>query len=74
MKVPGKAWLQWEAVPEGSGTRLVQTAMFAPTGFLGAVYWYSLYPIHQFVFSSLVRVIAEDAVQMAGKDNNHGTF
>ncbi len=32
MKLPGKAWLEWRAIPEGSGTRLVQDALFAPTG------------------------------------------
>jgi len=73
MKVPGKAWLQWEAVPEGSGTRLVQTAMFAPTGFLGTFYWYSLYPIHQCVFSDLVKVIAEDAARMPDIGSNSDT-
>jgi len=30
MRVPGQAWLQWEASEEGGGTRLVQTAAFAP--------------------------------------------
>jgi hypothetical protein len=39
LKVPGKAWLQFEAVPEEGGTRLVQTAFFAPTGLLGWSYW-----------------------------------
>ncbi len=61
MKVPGRAWIQWEAIPEKSGTRLVQTAMFAPTGAGGALYWYCLYPIHSVIFSDLVQAIAEDA-------------
>jgi hypothetical protein len=61
MKVPGRAWLQWEAVPEGSGTRLVQTAMFAPRGFFGTLYWYLLYPFHQFIFGDLVRAIVNTA-------------
>ncbi len=30
MKVPGRAWLEFETRPEGDGTRLVQTAYFAP--------------------------------------------
>ena len=64
MKVPGRAWLQWETVPEGSGTRLVQTALFTPTGFLGTLYWYSLYPIHKVIFSALIRAIARDAIYM----------
>ena len=58
MKVPGKAWLQFEAIPEGGGTRLVQTAYFAPTGFLGWAYWYGIYPMHVRVFKGMLRGIA----------------
>ncbi len=61
MKVPGEAWLQWETVPEGTGTRLIQKAIFAPKGVLGVVYWYSLYPVHLFIFSDMVNAIARDA-------------
>ena len=47
MKVPGRAWLQFEALPrEPSGSRLIQTAFFAPRGLLGLLYWYGLYPVH----------------------------
>ena len=61
MKVPGKARLQWEAVPEGQGTRLVQTAMFTPNGLPGFLYWYALYPLHHLIFSGLVKAVARDA-------------
>lgn len=61
MRVPGQAWMQWEVVPEGKGTRLIQTAMFAPRGLLGTLYWASLYPIHGFIFSGLVKAIARRA-------------
>ncbi len=61
MKVPGRAWLQFEAVPEGNRTRLVQTAFFAPTGFFGWVYWYGSYPFHSVIFSHLVKAVARDA-------------
>ncbi len=61
MRVPGRAWLQFEAIPEGEGTRLVQTAFFAPTGFLGWLYWYGIYPLHALIFSDLVDALAEDA-------------
>jgi len=64
MKVPGRAWLQWETVPEGSGTRLVQTALFAPTGLWGTLYWYSLYPVHKVIFSDLIDAVVRDAVYM----------
>ena len=62
MKVPGKAWLQFEAVPEGQGTRLIQTAFFAPTGFFGWLYWYGIYPLHSRIFSDLVGAVAREAL------------
>jgi uncharacterized protein YbjT (DUF2867 family) len=65
MKVPGTAWLQFEAIPEGDGTRLVQTAFFAPTGFLGWLYWYGIYPVHSMIFSDLVEAVARDASSAA---------
>ena len=65
MKVPGKAWLQFEAVPEDGGTRLIQTAYFAPTGFFGWAYWYGIYPIHAWIFSDMVKAIARDALALA---------
>lgn len=61
MKVPGRAWLQFEAVSEGGATRLVQTAFFVPTGFLGWLYWYATYPLHAWIFSDLVDALARDA-------------
>ena len=61
MKVPGRAWLQWEAVPDGTGTRLVQTALFEPIGLAGHLYWNLLYPVHKIIFSGLVRAIASRA-------------
>lgn len=58
MKVPGRAWLQFEALPEGDGTRLVQTAIFQPIGLAGQLYWNLLYPIHRIMFSGMVRRLA----------------
>jgi uncharacterized protein YbjT (DUF2867 family) len=63
MKVPGRAWLQWEAIPEDNGTRLVQTAIFQPIGLGGQMYWNALYPFHTFIFSGLVRKIAQRATE-----------
>jgi uncharacterized protein YbjT (DUF2867 family) len=56
MKVPGKAWLQFE-VDSGpdSGTVVTQTAFFAPKGLTGFLYWYILYPVHSLIFSGLIR-------------------
>ncbi len=62
MKVPGLAWLQFEATPLSDGsTRLVQTAYFAPRGLAGLVYWYALYPLHAVIFSRLADTIARRA-------------
>ncbi len=61
MKVPGDASLQWEVAAEGSGSRLVQTAMFVPRGLAGVLYWYLLYPLHARIFSDLASAIARDA-------------
>lgn len=63
MKVPGRAWLQWEARPEDGGTRLVQTALFEPVGLAGVLYWYLLYPLHKLIFSDLVRAVDREARQ-----------
>jgi uncharacterized protein YbjT (DUF2867 family) len=66
MKVPGKAWLQFEIKTDEGGTRLLsQTAFFAPKGLLGLLYWYTLYPIHSLIFTGMIRKIGERAVQLA---------
>jgi uncharacterized protein YbjT (DUF2867 family) len=61
MKVPGRAWLEFEALPAAGGSRLVQTAFFAPRGLAGLAYWWVLYPIHALIFSALARRIAARA-------------
>lgn len=62
MKVPGKAWLQWQVTQhDQQRTQLVQTATFEPNGLPGTVYWYSLYPLHRLIFTDLARAIAKSA-------------
>lgn len=58
MKVPGRAWLQFETTPEGPGCRIRQTAIFDASGLAGLAYWYALYPFHRFVFAGMLRAIA----------------
>jgi hypothetical protein len=65
MKVPGYAWLQFEAKPEAGATRLIQTALFEPRGLFGYLYWWVLYPFHYFIFRSMIRRIAEQAERLA---------
>jgi uncharacterized protein YbjT (DUF2867 family) len=64
MKVPGRAWLQYEVQPSEHGSLLVQTAFFEPKGLPGLAYWYGLYPIHVLIFRGTVRVLAERAAEM----------
>jgi hypothetical protein len=60
MKVPGKAWLQFEThTRQDGGTQLVQSAFFAPKGLFGLVYWYGLYPLHSLIFSGLIRKLKQ---------------
>ncbi len=67
MKVPGKAWLEFQSIPQENGrTLLTQTAYFAPRGLGGLLYWYLLYPIHGFIFSGMIRAIASRARSLAG--------
>jgi uncharacterized protein YbjT (DUF2867 family) len=59
MKVPGRAWLQYDVTPTERGTRLAQTAFFEPKGLPGLAYWYVLYPVHGLIFRGTVRVLAK---------------
>jgi uncharacterized protein YbjT (DUF2867 family) len=59
MKLPGDAWLQYEAKPyEQGNTLLVQSAYLAPRGLLGFLYWYGLYTFHGVIFNNLIHRIA----------------
>ena len=54
MKLPGKAWLQFETKKNNDHqTTLYQTAFFAPRGLAGIAYWYLLYPIHKLIFKGM---------------------
>ena len=57
MKVPGRAWLEFEVSEDDGITEVRQTAIFDPVGLFGILYWYALYPLHQFVFGGMLRNI-----------------
>jgi uncharacterized protein YbjT (DUF2867 family) len=63
MRVPGRAWLQYEVVGTEHGCRIVQTAFFEPKGLPGLAYWYGLYPVHGLIFRGMVRVLAARAAK-----------
>jgi len=61
MKLPGRAWLEFEVQADGPRTTIRQTAIFDPVGLAGLAYWYGLYPLHEFVFAGMLRNIARSA-------------
>ncbi len=71
MKLPGRAWLQFEVERDGDGSTVRQTSIFDPVGLLGLLYWYGLYPIHSLVFAGMLRGIARAATQEARRGQDH---
>ncbi|HVB35149.1 MAG TPA: DUF2867 domain-containing protein [Patescibacteria group bacterium] len=67
MKLPGRAWLQFELAPDPEGTIIRQTAIFEPLGLAGMLYWYGLYPAHRLIFAGMLRGIAQAATQAAAR-------
>jgi uncharacterized protein DUF2867 len=61
MKVPGRAWLEFEVVPVAGAAVIHQTAVFEPVGLSGLLYWYALLPVHALIFGGLLRAIAQRA-------------
>lgn len=67
MKLPGRAWLEFEVTGDAEGSLIRQTAIFDPVGLRGLLYWYSVYPLHQFVFAGMLRGIARAVEGESGK-------
>ena len=65
MKLPGRAWLEFEVTPDGPGATIRQTAIFDPVGLSGRAYWYALYPLHHLVFAGMLRGIVAAAAREA---------
>jgi uncharacterized protein YbjT (DUF2867 family) len=65
MKLPGRAWLEFEVEPQAGGATIRQTAVFEPVGVLGLLYWYAIYPLHARVFAGMLRGLAARAVEVA---------
>lgn len=62
MRMPGRAWLQFEVTPSARGSTIHQTAIFDPSGLWGQLYWYSLWPLHQYLFGGMLRALARRAL------------
>ena len=61
MKLPGRAWLEFEVTADGGSSIIRQTAIFDPVGLGGLAYWYGIYPLHQVIFRDMLHGIARAA-------------
>ncbi len=59
MRLPGRLWLQYDIEGDGDGTRIRQTTVFDPAGYVGVLYWYLLYPVHHRIFGTILRGLSE---------------
>ncbi len=66
MKVPGKAWLQFEVIPSGNKCTLRQTAGMETDNFIGLMYWYGLYSLHALIFKGMLDAISKKASRFQG--------
>ncbi len=73
MRLPGRAWLQFEVEEDPGGSIIRQTAIFDPVGVLGRLYWYAIWPVHGFVFRGMVRGIARAATDPRRSRRRVGT-
>lgn len=69
MKVPGRAWLEFEVSEADGQSNIRQTAIFDPIGLLGLAYWYALYPLHQLVFAGMLRNLVQAGLQNVSERN-----
>ncbi len=59
MKTPGEALLEFQITSNKTGqTELKMLSRFLPRGLFGIVYWYGLYPFHQWIFSGMLKGMA----------------
>ena len=65
MRLPGEAELDFQLEEQAANqTKVVMTARFRPRGLLGLAYWYSVLPLHEFVFPVMLRGIARNVEMM----------
>jgi hypothetical protein len=56
MSMPGEALLEITVRSKGPGRcEITLLSRFLPKGLLGILYWYILYPFHEYVFSRMLK-------------------
>jgi hypothetical protein len=68
MKLPGRAWLQFEVDGDNNHSSIQQTAIFDPIGIFGWLYWYGIYAIHKMIFNGMLNGIAKHAILLVQKE------
>jgi hypothetical protein len=59
MKTPGEALLEFQIAAAGDNqVELKMLSRFLPRGLWGLIYWYGLYPLHQWIFYGMLQSIA----------------
>jgi len=62
MKMPGEALMEFRLTPlNGGQTEVQQLSRFLPRGLGGILYWYSLFPFHQWIYRGMLRALAQAA-------------
>jgi uncharacterized protein YbjT (DUF2867 family) len=60
MKTPGEALLEFQISSLANGqVELQMLSRFLPRGLFGILYWYGLYPFHQWIFYGMLKAIAK---------------
>ena len=57
MKMPGRAWLQFDIEPLQPDNRLSITAFYDAPSLIARIYWYCFLPFHSIIFNGLIKQI-----------------
>jgi uncharacterized protein YbjT (DUF2867 family) len=64
MKLPGRAWLEFEVAGSPESSTIRQTAVFDPQGLAGLLYWHALWPVHNKMFGGMLDAIGRAAIRL----------
>ena len=60
MKLPGEAILEFTLIPAGPDqVEVREVSRFLPRGLGGILYWYAVYPFHNYIFRGMLKGLAE---------------
>ena len=69
MKTPGEALLEFKITSLTDGqVELQMLSRFLPRGLFGILYWYVLYPFHQWIFYGMLKAIAKSIQKPLASD------